>query len=449
MSKKFLDVLDFVVDVPVGREPVVLQLTDPQIIDSSQQREEGQISGSALEYWAPDKKEERCFKYLREVIEETKPDLILLTGDQVYGRFDDNGSNLLALIDFMESFCIPWAPINGNHDPENNMGVDWQSKQYEEAKYCLFKQNQYYDGKVIMGNGNYTVGITQGGKLTRVFFMMDSNAYDYCDKIEVKNDHSTGWVGFCGGQEEWYTEKIEEIKAEWPKTKIAFAFHCQSHRFLKVFEKYGYTGEEIVDGVDTIIIDDHPNKSEGDFGFLHLFLSANESDVQEAINANVASGIICGHELFSINADEEIPQIRIAFDGDAVIFSDEAERIYREQGLQAFAEHEHANARKPLPEGPFAKLLKTISLIQQKFPEDAVPIRTALVTARNAPAHERVVRTLRAWNVRIDEVFFLGGIEKSEVLKAFGANIFFDDQPVHVEPASKLVPAARVPYKQN
>ena len=168
----------------------------------------------------------------------------------------------------MESFCIPWAPINGNHDPENNMGVDWQSKQYEEAKYCLFKQNQYYDGKVIMGNGNYTVGITQGGKLTRVFFMMDSNAYDYCDKIEVKNDHSTGWVGFCGGQEEWYTEKIEEIKAEWPKTKIAFAFHCQSHRFLKVFEKYGYTGEEIVDGVDTIIIDDHPNKSEGDFGFL-------------------------------------------------------------------------------------------------------------------------------------------------------------------------------------
>lgn len=180
-----------------------------------------------------------------------------------------------------------------------------------------------------------------------------------------------------------------------------------------------------------------------------LFLSANEEDVQEAINANVASGIICSHDQFPINADDDINQIRIAFDGDAVIFSDEAERIYQEKGLQAFAEHEQANAKKPLPEGPFAKLLKTISIIQQQFPKDAVPIRTALVTARNAPAHERVVLTLRAWNVRIDEVFFLGGIEKSEVLKSFGANIFFDDQPAHTEPASKLVPSARVPYKQN
>lgn len=180
-----------------------------------------------------------------------------------------------------------------------------------------------------------------------------------------------------------------------------------------------------------------------------LFLSANEADVQEAIDANIASGIICDHSNLPINAVDDINQIRIAFDGDAVIFSDESERIYQTEGLQAFAEHEHKNAQNPLPEGPFAKLLKTISLIQQKFPESNMPIRTALVTARNAPAHERVVRTLRAWNVRIDEVFFLGGIEKSEVLKAFGANIFFDDQAVHTDPASKLVPSARVPYKKQ
>ena len=179
-----------------------------------------------------------------------------------------------------------------------------------------------------------------------------------------------------------------------------------------------------------------------------LFLSANEGDVQEAINAGIAAGIICDHEHLPIDTDADIKQIRIAFDGDAVIFSDESERIYKEKGLNAFAEHERENAGKPLPEGPFAKLLKTLSLIQQKFPKDSVPIRTALVTARNAPAHERVVRTLMAWNVRIDEVFFLGGIRKSEVLKAFGANIFFDDQTVHTEPASKLVPSARVPYKQ-
>lgn len=180
-----------------------------------------------------------------------------------------------------------------------------------------------------------------------------------------------------------------------------------------------------------------------------LFLSADEKDVQEAINANVAAGIICNHAHLPIDTDQSIDQIRIAFDGDAVIFSDESERIYKEKGLQAFAEHEQANAKKPLPEGPFAKLLKTLSLIQQKFPKESVPIRTALVTARNAPAHERVVRTLLAWNVRIDEVFFLGGIEKSEVLKAFGANIFFDDQSVHTESASKVVPSFRVPYKQT
>ncbi len=178
-----------------------------------------------------------------------------------------------------------------------------------------------------------------------------------------------------------------------------------------------------------------------------LFLSASEQDVQEAINANIAAGIICTNKGLPIDANEEIPQIRIAFDGDAVIFSDESERIYKEKGMRAFAEHEERNAKKPLPEGPFAKLLKTISLVQKQFDKEPIPIRTALVTARNAPAHERVIRTLRAWDVRIDEAFFLGGIEKSEVLKAFGAHIFFDDQSLHTEPASSLVPAARVPYK--
>ncbi len=180
-----------------------------------------------------------------------------------------------------------------------------------------------------------------------------------------------------------------------------------------------------------------------------LFLSANESDVQEAINAGIAAGIICTHPGFSIDPYKEIEQIRIAFDGDEVLFSDESERIYQEQGLEAFLKHEKINAHKPLPEGPFAKLLKTLSFLQNEFPADKVPIRTALVTARNAPAHERVIRTLREWDVRIDEAFFLGGLEKSKVLKAFGAHIFFDDQPAHVNPASKLVPSARVPYKNK
>ena len=178
-----------------------------------------------------------------------------------------------------------------------------------------------------------------------------------------------------------------------------------------------------------------------------LFLSANEQDVQEAIDAGIAAGLICSHEDLKISPDQEIDEIRIAFDGDAVLFTDESEWIYKREGLPAFAEHERLNAQNPLAEGPFAKLLTTISRVQAQLGSDKVPIRTALVTARGAPAHERVIRTLIAWNVRIDEAFFLGGVQKSEVLKAFGAHIFFDDQAVHTEPASKLVPAARVPYK--
>lgn len=178
-----------------------------------------------------------------------------------------------------------------------------------------------------------------------------------------------------------------------------------------------------------------------------LFLSADEEDVQNAVNAGFAAGIIYPH------ADdyqrEEISQIRIAFDGDAVLFSDESEKIYQEQGLDAFVEYERANARKPLPKGPFANFLKALSRLQDSFPSDSAPIRTALVTARNTPARERVIRTLRAWNVRIDEAFFLGGMPKRDVLQKFGAHIFFDDQDAHASPASEVVPSARVPYRSE
>ncbi len=180
-----------------------------------------------------------------------------------------------------------------------------------------------------------------------------------------------------------------------------------------------------------------------------LFLSANEEDVQSAIDSNIAAGIICTEGLKTYDCEHQIRQIRIAFDGDAVLFSDESEIIYREQGLEAFEENERRNANSPLQAGPFARFLKTLSELQKDFPGEEAPIRTALVTTRCAPAHERVIRTLRAWNVRIDEVFFLGGIQKKDVLKAFGAHIFFDDQSVHTDLASEVVPAARVPYKTD
>jgi 5'-nucleotidase len=179
---------------------------------------------------------------------------------------------------------------------------------------------------------------------------------------------------------------------------------------------------------------------------IDLFLSASEEDVQAAVDANIAAGYIYAHPE---QYENDIEQIRIAFDGDAVLFSDEAELIYQKEGLESFQKHEKDHARELLPEGPFAKLLKTISYLQHDLDIDKSPIRTALVTARNSPAHERVIRTLREWHVRIDEAFFLGGVSKDEVLKAFGAHIFFDDQDIHLGPASQLVPVARVPYKKQ
>ncbi len=180
-----------------------------------------------------------------------------------------------------------------------------------------------------------------------------------------------------------------------------------------------------------------------------LFLSATEEDVQAAVESNVAAGLI--YDGPSRNRTDPLEQIRIAFDGDAVLFSKESEMIYQQQGLEAFIKHEKLNAEKPLPEGPFAKLLKTLSFLQfdltnsttQKTP----PIRTALVTARNSPAHERVIRTLRTWNVRIDETFFLGGVPKHKILESFSPHIFFDDQHQHCEGAARVVPTARVPHK--
>lgn len=180
-----------------------------------------------------------------------------------------------------------------------------------------------------------------------------------------------------------------------------------------------------------------------------LFLSADEEDVQKAIDSGIAAGIICSDGIHTYDRSGQDGCIRIAFDGDAVLFSDESEKIYQEKGLEAFEENERAQASNPMMEGPFAAFLKALSRLQMEFPPSETPIRTALVTARSAPAHERVIRTLRAWNVRIDEAFFLGGISKKDVLKAFGAQIFFDDQSVHTKAAQEVVPTARVPYKNT
>lgn len=174
-----------------------------------------------------------------------------------------------------------------------------------------------------------------------------------------------------------------------------------------------------------------------------LFLSTHAADVRHALDHGVAAATLLPSSRHDRPAGE---QLRVAFDGDAVLFSDEAEQIYKSQGLEAFAASERQAAHKPLSGGPFKPFLAALHRLQSEFPVDQSPIRTALVTARSAPAHERVIRTLRAWDIRIDESLFLGGLPKAEFLKAYGADIFFDDQRGHCELARSHVATGHVPH---
>lgn len=175
----------------------------------------------------------------------------------------------------------------------------------------------------------------------------------------------------------------------------------------------------------------------------HLFLSANGSDVEDALQAGYPAAHVYPH---STRAAENFPnELRIAFDGDAVLFSDEAERIYQAQGLDAFVAHEAQRAETPLPPGPFKPLLEALHRLQQETRDaQTMRIRTALVTARSAPAHERAVRTLIDWNIEIDEAMFLGGLDKGDFLKEFEPDFFFDDQTRHCESGAAAGPTGHV-----
>lgn len=174
----------------------------------------------------------------------------------------------------------------------------------------------------------------------------------------------------------------------------------------------------------------------------HLFLSTEADDVRFALENGVAAATLVSNQAGGMNSD----QLRFAFDGDAVIFSDEAEQVFKSEGLDAFTASEQAAAREPLSGGPFKAFLGALHRLQQAFPASEAPIRTALVTARSAPAHERVIRTLRAWNIRIDESIFLGGLNKTEFLRAYQADVFFDDQESHCVSASPHIATGHVPH---
>ena len=207
---------------------------------------------------------------------------------------------------------------------------------------------------------------------------------------------------------------------------------------MRVFRSARHHGLAIERGVFT--------RGRAPYGYLaalgaHLFLSANEDDVRGALLAGFPAARVYPD---SARAGATHPdEVRIAFDGDAVLFSDEAERVFQGQGLDAFQRHEHSNAATPLMPGPFEPLLRALHALRTHS-DEGVRIRTALVTARSAPAHERAVRTLMSWQVEVDEAMFLGGLDKGPFLRAFEPDFFFDDQTGHVASAAAHVPSGHV-----
>jgi len=233
--------------------------------------------------------------------------------------------------------------------------------------------------------------------------------------------------------------KLLALNGAAPRVEVILISRNSADTGLRIFNSIRHHELDITRAVFTR--GESPYRYIGAFG-AHLFLSANAEDVRKALEAGIAAATI----LPSAKGSGEAGQLRIAFDGDAVLFSDESERIYAANGLEAFNRNEDEARHQPLSGGPFRPFLAALHAIQSEYPANASPIRTALVTARGAPAHERVIRTLRSWGIRIDEALFLGGRDKGVFLRAFGADIFFDDQTRHCKSAATHVAAGHVPF---
>lgn len=220
-----------------------------------------------------------------------------------------------------------------------------------------------------------------------------------------------------------------------PETGVR-VFHNIREYGLDIMRSAFTGGESVVDYLDAYDVD--------------LFLTTNSKDAQRVIDSDSCAVALVKEPPANM---EKIPdgQVRLAFDGDAVLFSDESEIVYKTKGLKGFHTVEDKEQDNPLNDGPYATLLRKLSRLQDRLPHtvEFSPVRVAIITARNSPAEMRVIKTLRHWGVYVDEIFFLGGLDKTKIIKAFKAHIFFDDQDVHLEPAAKYTPAGRVPYKSG
>ena len=283
--------VDFVLQACEGREFRILQLTDIQIIDPGQSRYPERINNitpiSDEQLYAD------CFHYIKSTIEKAKPDLILMTGDNVYGEFDDSGASLRKLIAYMDSFQIPWAPVWGNHDNASTKGVAWQCEQFEKAQYCLFKRGN------ITGNSNYTIGIQQGDMLIKVIFMMDSNgcgngkSYSYLPSFGAynQNEKLLTQMGFGADQIQWVEKMCQHIEETLGYSPSKFAaFHIPLVEYWYAASAKGYP---VGDGSAKFAIEDPTGT---DFGRKQdLFGILEAPEFWELLKKHNFDGVFAGH----------------------------------------------------------------------------------------------------------------------------------------------------------
>lgn len=285
LNNSIFDGCDFVVQLPESRKGTnikILQLTDMQIIDAAQRRRPDRIRPDEIAAWSSDKFDVMCGNHIRSLVAQSSPDLILLTGDIVYGSFDDAGTTFRYICELMDSFKLPWAPVFGNHDNESFKGVAWQCEQFENCEYCLFKRGN------VSGNGNYTVGVAVGNTLVRVIHMLDSNGCCSCDDPAVVKVEGI------------YPDQLELIKSNTARIRLAqkreipafVAFHIPVDCFREAERAKGYRKEEedkYVIGVDV------PAK-DNDFGFAyetHRVIKTN--NFCEFLQSQNINGVFVGH----------------------------------------------------------------------------------------------------------------------------------------------------------
>ncbi len=277
---------DFVVQLGQQRKGTqirLLQLTDMQWIDAAQRRTPDRLRDDEITAWDPANFDAQCGNQIRSLVNQTRPDLIFITGDIVYGSFDDAGTTLEWICAFMDSFRIPWAPVFGNHDNESKMGVQWQCEQFEKSEYCLFRRGN------VSGNGNYTVGIAVGDELVRILHMADSNGCRATEDPAVIRES-----GLYPDQLALFRENSHKIcKAQGKQVPGFMAFHIPTAAFELAEREKGYLTDnrrQYTLGVDAEAKDD-------DFGFRfeNLKPAKTECDFLAYLRENSIDGVFCGH----------------------------------------------------------------------------------------------------------------------------------------------------------